>query len=128
MRSGFDTGTAGVEFGAGGDVAGAGAQGKSKSGKACTLPQKVGRVGSSAFEREFQSRRMRVGIRSRYEWGFGSSGSKRSGHGSCMTVEGFARMRSERCILPPCLVHYGSGISTTLHHGDSPSRVVEDYC
>ena len=60
MRSGFDTGTAGVEFGAGGDVAGAGAQGKSTSGKEC------GQVGNSAFEYEFRNMRMRVGTRSRH--------------------------------------------------------------
>lgn len=130
MRSGFDTGTAGVEFGAGGDAAGAGERGKSKSGKACTLPQKVVRVGNSAFEREFQSRRMRVGTRSRCGWGFGSLGSKRSGRESCMTVEGFARMRNEQCIgyLRLYLGYCGSVISITSHSGDSPSRVVEGYC
>jgi len=130
VRSGFDTGTAGVEFGAGGDVAGAGGRGKSTSGKACILPQKVGRVGSSAFEHGSRSRKMRVGTRSRYEWGFCSLGSKRFARGSCMTVEGFARMRNEQCTgyLRLFLVHCGSVISITSHGGNSPSRVVEDYC
>jgi hypothetical protein len=121
-RSGFDTGTAGVDVDPGGG--GAGGQGKSKSGKEC------GQVGNSAFEYESRSMRMMVGTRSRRGWGFGSLGSKRFGRESCMTVGGFARMRNERCIgyLHLSLARCGSFISITSHHGDSPSRVVEDYC
>jgi hypothetical protein len=87
-------------------------------------------VGNSAFEYESRSMRMRVGTRSRRGWGFDNLGSKRFGRESCMTVGGFARMRNEQCIdcLRLFLGHCGSVISIISHNGDSPSRVVEDYC
>jgi hypothetical protein len=74
---------------------------------------------------------MRVGTRSRRGWGFGSLGSKRFGHGSCMTVGGFARRRNEQCIdcLRLFLGHYESRISINLRvvQIHLPSHVVEGY-
>lgn len=128
-RFGFDTGTAGADALGGGDVVDVGGRGNSTSDKACTLPQKGGQVGSSAFECESRNMRMTVGTRSWRGPGFGNSGLKRSGHGSCMTVEGSDRMWDERYIgyLRLFLGHYGSVISITPHNGDSPFRVVGDY-
>jgi hypothetical protein len=113
-RSGFDTGTAGVDVGPGGE--GAGGQDKSKSGKEC------GQVGNSAFEYESRSMRMMVGTRSRRGWGFDSLGSKRFGRGSCMTVGGFARRRNEQCIgyLRLFLGHCESRISINLPRRPDP--------
>jgi hypothetical protein len=73
---------------------------------------------------------MKVGNHSRHGWESGNSGSKRFGRGSYMTVGGFARMGNEQCIgyLRLFLARCGSVISITSHHGDSPSRVVGDYC
>jgi hypothetical protein len=61
---------------------------------------------------------MMVGTRSRRGWGFGNLGSKRFGHGSCMTVGGFARRRNEQCIdcLRLFLGHCGSRISIKPTH------------
>jgi len=112
---GFDTETAGADALGGGDVEGVGGRGKSTSDKACSLPQKDGQVGNLAFECESRNMRMTVGTRSWCAPGSGNSGSKRSGHESCMTVEGSDRMWNERCIgcLPLFLEHYESVISVT---------------
>jgi hypothetical protein len=79
-------------------------------------------VGNSAFGYESRNMRMRVGTRSRRGWGFGSLGSKRFGRESCMTVGGFARMRSERCIgyLRLFLGHCESRISINLPRRPDP--------
>ena len=94
---------------------GVGGRGKSTSDKACTLPQKDEQVDNSAFECESRNMRMTVGSRSWCGSGFGNSGSKRSGHESCMTIEGSVRMWNERCIgyLPLFLGPYESVISVT---------------